>query len=113
MCVSATCIPFVNSGDSGSRFLRSGCSEFDKVEEKMPVSRLLMIESPGSVCKSRHQRHRGVGCAFPDLQVHHVDQRRGRISFDIDPDATGLVLREAGRIQMLFKSFLPMISTKS
>mmetsp|Transcript_57948 Transcript_57948/g.119656 ORF Transcript_57948/g.119656 Transcript_57948/m.119656 type:complete len:278 (-) Transcript_57948:107-940(-) len=27
--------------------------------------------------------------------VHHVDQRRGRISFDIDPDATGLVLREA------------------
>ncbi|CAE7663695.1 unnamed protein product [Symbiodinium necroappetens] len=27
--------------------------------------------------------------------VHHVDQRRGRVSFDIDPDATGLVLREA------------------
>ncbi|CAE7749237.1 unnamed protein product [Symbiodinium pilosum] len=27
--------------------------------------------------------------------VHHVDESCGRISFDVDPDATGLVLREA------------------
>ena len=29
------------------------------------------------------------------LQVHQVDERSGRVSFDVDPDATGLVLREA------------------
>ena len=29
-------------------------------------------------------------------QVHQVEPQNGRISFDIDPSATGLVLREAG-----------------
>ena len=31
------------------------------------------------------------------IQVHQVEPTQGRVTFDIDPAATGLVLREATR----------------